>query len=91
MQSFAQHLVEHVLAEKVEFETAATAATNRHDFEIAVQQALRAKQVEDAADEPPESDGNGGGHGAAHPFEAPDIVQAHHEEEPPSSLRLSSP
>jgi twitching motility protein PilT len=91
MQSFAQHLVQHVLDEKVEFETAATAATNRHDFEIAVQQALRAKQVEDAADEPPESDGNGGGHGAAHPFEAPDIVQAHHEEEPPSSLRLSSP
>src|SRR5918999_3463026 len=45
MQSFAQHLVELVLAEQVDFETAAAAATNRHDFEIAVQQALRQKAV----------------------------------------------
>ena len=54
MQSFAQHLVQHVLDERVDFETAATAATNRHDFEIAVQQAVRLKQVEDAANAPAE-------------------------------------
>ncbi|MBW3592538.1 MAG: PilT/PilU family type 4a pilus ATPase [Actinobacteria bacterium] len=45
MQSFAQHLVELVLDEQVDFETAAAAASNRHDFEIAVQQALRQKRV----------------------------------------------
>ena len=45
MQSFAQHLVQLVLDEQVDFETAAAAASNRHDFEIAVQQALRQKQV----------------------------------------------
>ncbi len=45
MQSFSQHLVQLVLDEQVDFETAATAATNRHDFEIAVQQAVRAKQA----------------------------------------------
>jgi twitching motility protein PilT len=47
MQSFSQHLVELVLAGLVDEETAANAATNRHDFEIAVQQAMRAKRVED--------------------------------------------
>jgi twitching motility protein PilT len=45
MQSFSQHLVRLVLDELVELETAAAAANNRHDFEIAVQQALRAKRV----------------------------------------------
>ena len=55
MQSFAQHLVQLVLAEQVDFETAAAAASNRHDFEIAVQQALRQQKV--AAD----ANGNGDG------------------------------
>jgi twitching motility protein PilT len=45
MQSFSQHLVELVLAGLVDEETAANAATNRHDFEIAVQQAVRVKRV----------------------------------------------
>jgi twitching motility protein PilT len=45
MQTFAQHLVELVLEELVDLDTAAAAATNRHDFEIAVQQALRRKQA----------------------------------------------
>ncbi|HET9545915.1 MAG TPA: PilT/PilU family type 4a pilus ATPase [Gaiellaceae bacterium] len=49
MQSFSQHLVQLVLDERVEFEVAATAATNRHDFEIAVQQAARLKNAESAA------------------------------------------
>jgi twitching motility protein PilT len=55
MQSFTQHLVELVLDELVDAETAANAAPNRHDFEIAVQKALRrkraAEKAEAAADE----------------------------------------
>ena len=47
MQSFSQHLVQLVLDGLVEEETAANAAGNRHDFEIAVQQALRRKRVAD--------------------------------------------
>jgi twitching motility protein PilT len=50
MQTFAQHLVQLVLEELVDFETAAAAATNRHDFEIAVQQALRKKRAAEAGD-----------------------------------------
>jgi twitching motility protein PilT len=56
MQSFAQHLVQLVLDGLVDEETAASAASNRHDFEIAVQQALRRKQVteqEEAAETEP--------------------------------------
>ena len=41
MQSFSQHLVQLVVDDVVELEVAAAAATNRHDFEIAVEQALR--------------------------------------------------
>jgi twitching motility protein PilT len=48
MQSFAQHLVQLVLDELVDFETAAAAASNRHDFELAVQQAVRKKQAEES-------------------------------------------
>jgi twitching motility protein PilT len=47
MQSFSQHLVQLVLDGLVEEETAANAASNRHDFEIAIQQALRRKRVAD--------------------------------------------
>jgi twitching motility protein PilT len=74
MQSFSQHLVELVLAERVDFETAAAAATNRHDFEIAVQQALRRKQVEEKGD------------GAA--VDDSDVEQP--EEDEPRGLRLAS-
>lgn len=45
MQSFSQHLVQLVLDDAVELETAAAAATNRHDFELAVQRALRRRQA----------------------------------------------
>jgi twitching motility protein PilT len=50
MQSFSQHLVQLVLDDVVDFETAAAASTNRHDFEISVQQALKAKQAATAAE-----------------------------------------
>jgi twitching motility protein PilT len=45
MQSFSQHLVQLVLDGLVDEETAGNAASNRHDFEIAIQQALRRKRV----------------------------------------------
>jgi twitching motility protein PilT len=51
MQSFSQHLVQLVLEELVELETAAAAATNRHDFELAVQQALKRKDAEKRQEE----------------------------------------
>jgi Tfp pilus assembly ATPase PilU len=54
MQSFTNHLVQLVLAGHVEEEVAANAAPNRHDFEIAVQKALRQKRVADAAEAPPD-------------------------------------
>ncbi|MEO8289486.1 MAG: PilT/PilU family type 4a pilus ATPase [Gaiellaceae bacterium] len=49
MQSFSQHLVELVLAGLIDEETAGNAASNRHDFEIAMQQALRVRRVDDKA------------------------------------------
>jgi len=49
MQSFSQHLVQLVLEGLVDEETAGNAASNRHDFEIAVQQALRRKSAAEKA------------------------------------------
>ncbi len=49
MQSFSQHLVQLVLEDRLEFEVAATGATNRHDFELSVQQALRHRKAAEAA------------------------------------------
>jgi twitching motility protein PilT len=77
MQSFSQHLVQLVLDGLVEEETAANAASNRHDFEIAVQQALRRKKHAEAEAE----------HAAAkeRPAEEPEA-----EEENEVRLRLAS-
>ena len=77
MQTFSQHLVQLVLEDLVDLETAAAAATNRHDFEIAVQQALRHKQAvasNGAPKEEPEpeeepADNNGFGLRVASPSE----------------------
>ncbi|MDQ3890352.1 MAG: PilT/PilU family type 4a pilus ATPase [Actinomycetota bacterium] len=41
MQSFSQHLVQLVLADSVDFEVAAAAASDRHDFELALHQETR--------------------------------------------------
>jgi twitching motility protein PilT len=66
MQSFSQHLVQLVLDGLVELETASSTATNRHDFEIAVQQALRRKQAGESngapADDPPPEEEEKPGH-----------------------------
>jgi twitching motility protein PilT len=48
MQTFTQALIEHVLSGKVDRETAANAATNRHDFLVAVEQAVKRRRAEDA-------------------------------------------
>jgi twitching motility protein PilT len=78
MQSFSQHLVQLVVEGVVEREVAAAAATNRHDFEIAVERALREKHV--AAEEP--DDDRGTGH--------QDVAEAAEEDEPMPGLRLAS-
>ena len=82
MQSFSQHLVQLVLDELVDLETAANAATNRHDFEITVERALREKRVAEGGATPPaEAPGE--------PEPEPERVEAQAEVTLPG-LRLSS-
>jgi twitching motility protein PilT len=45
MQTYQQHLVQLVLDEIVDEQTAANAASNRHDFELALGRAKRAKEA----------------------------------------------
>src|SRR4051812_44761924 len=49
MQTFTQALIEHVLAGRVDREVAANAATNKHDFLVALEQAIKRKRAADAA------------------------------------------
>ncbi len=49
MQTFAQALIELVLAGDVDREVAANAASNRHDFLISLEQALKSRSAADAA------------------------------------------
>ncbi len=49
MQTFTQALIEHVLSGRVDSETAANAATNRHDFLVTLEQAMKRKRAADAA------------------------------------------
>jgi twitching motility protein PilT len=81
MQSFSQHLVQLVLTGLVEVETAGNAASNRHDFEIAVQQALRRQQVaeEESAEGAEPQDGG-----------AEDPAASQPEDENTVGLRLAS-
>jgi twitching motility protein PilT len=51
MQSFSTALIELVLAEKVDQEVAANAATNRHDFLVALERALKQKRADITAAE----------------------------------------
>ncbi len=46
MQSFTQALIEHVLAGRVDREVAANAATNRHDFLVSLEQAIKRQSHE---------------------------------------------
>jgi twitching motility protein PilT len=55
MQTFSQALIEHVLSGRVDAEVAANAATNRHDFLVALEQATKRKRAADrAASDTPE-------------------------------------
>jgi twitching motility protein PilT len=57
MQTFSKALIELVLADLVDRETAANAATNRHDFEIALEHALKSRAALRAAPgTPPDED-----------------------------------
>jgi twitching motility protein PilT len=49
MQTFTEALIELVLAGEVDREVAADAATNRHDFLVALEQASKRKRAADAA------------------------------------------
>jgi twitching motility protein PilT len=49
MQTFTQALIQHVLSGKVDRDTAANAATNRHDFLVALEQAAKRKRHADAS------------------------------------------
>src|SRR5438045_6579692 len=49
MQTFTQALIEHVLAGNVDRETAANAATNRHDFLVSLEQASKRQRADLAA------------------------------------------
>src|SRR5437763_14799504 len=53
MQTFTQALIDHVLAGAVDQEIAANAATNRHDFVVTLERALKQKAADErkAADE----------------------------------------
>jgi twitching motility protein PilT len=56
MQTFQQHLVELALDGIVDEETAANAASNRHDFELALGRAKRAKEALEAAGDNPDDE-----------------------------------
>ena len=80
MQTFSKALIDLVLADLVDRETAANAATNRHDFEIALEHALKSRAAR-AAEAPAGDDDDG-------PAPAPAPVQAPAVEASP--LRLAS-
>ncbi len=48
MQTFTKALIEHVLAGRVDRETAANASSNRHDFLVSLDKALKVQGVEQA-------------------------------------------
>lgn len=52
MQTFTQALIDHVLAGRVDREVAANAATNKHDFLVALEQAIKRQRAAEAAAEP---------------------------------------
>jgi twitching motility protein PilT len=55
MQTFTQALIDHVIAGNVENEVAANAATNRHDFLVTLERALKTDSAEKRAAEEAES------------------------------------
>jgi twitching motility protein PilT len=56
MQTFSKALIDLVLGDLVDRETASNAATNRHDFEIALEHALKSRAALRAAPEGPQDE-----------------------------------
>lgn len=52
MQTFSQALIDHVLAGNVDRDVAANAATNRHDFLVELEQAMKRRRAEEARAQP---------------------------------------
>jgi twitching motility protein PilT len=52
MQTFSQALINHVLDGRVDGEVAANAATNRHDFLVELEQAVKRKRAAEARPQP---------------------------------------
>jgi Tfp pilus assembly ATPase PilU len=63
MQTFAQSLIKLVLGGEVEREVAANAATNRHDFLVALEHAEKEKAADDRAASAAASSSDGSGSG----------------------------
>jgi twitching motility protein PilT len=68
MQTFTQALIEHVLSGHVDEETAANAATNRHDFLVSLEQASKRKRAAERAETSAET--------APAPVEPPTVAPA---------------
>jgi twitching motility protein PilT len=85
MQTFSKALIDLVLADLIDHEIAANAATNRHDFEIALEHALKSRAA--LALEAPVADGDDSpAHAPA--TAAADTAEA--ESSPVGNLRLAS-
>ena len=84
MQTFEQALIERVLAKELEVEIAADAATNKHDFLVALERESKRRQKQDHAEEVPEP---------SDPATAPELGQAIVPPAPidPSVLRVAAP
>jgi twitching motility protein PilT len=63
MQTFQQHLIDLTLTGRVEEEIAANAATNRHDFLVALDAAKKEKVADEKAAAEAEASKNGSGSG----------------------------
>jgi len=79
MQTFTQALIEHVLSGHVDEETAANAATNRHDFLVSLEQASKRKRAAERTETSAEA--------APAPVEPPTVATA----EPPTVLLPPQP
>src|SRR6266498_1665397 len=80
MQSFSTALIDHVLSGEVDREVAANAATNRHDFIVSLEQALKRQAAEEKARQ--------GEAGEDEPEDAPQVSKLP-EPEPLPQLRVA--
>jgi twitching motility protein PilT len=71
MQTFAQALIDLVVAGEVDREVAANAATNRHDFLVELEQAVKRKRAEDAQGQQRQGKDDSGAPSPAVPQESP--------------------